>query len=138
MHLGDTLLRLQLEDRVSYDAARNLFFLNLEGLSLHTRDDIDRWRRVLEERLQAIGRKVVAIVNYDSFIIDSSITDTYAAMVRYIDTQYYAAVSRYSTSAFMRMKMGEALARRRVAAHIFESAEEAHASIGFGSVGRAA
>jgi propionate CoA-transferase len=38
-------------------------------------------------------------------------------------------VSRYSTSAFMRAKLGEALARRSVAPHIFESADEAHASV---------
>ena len=129
MRLDDTLLSVRLEYRISYDHSRNLLFLNLEGLSLRTRDEVDRWRRVLEERLIAIGRKVVAVVNYDSFMIDPSITDTYAAMVRYIDTHYYAAVSRYSTSAFMRMKLGDALSRRQVAPHIFETADEAHASI---------
>jgi propionate CoA-transferase len=129
MQLEDTLLALRLEDRVSYDAGRNLVFLNLEGLVLRTRDDIDRWRRVLEERLQQIGRKVIAVVNYDGFVVDPAVTDTYAAMVRYIDTHYYSAVSRYTTSAFMRVKLGEALARRRVAPHIFESAAEAHASV---------
>jgi propionate CoA-transferase len=129
MQLEDTLLALRLEDRVSYDAARNLVFLNLEGLVLRTRDDIDRWRRVLEERLQQIGRKVIAVVNYDGFVVDPAVTDTYATMVRYIDTHYYAAVSRYTTSAFMRVKLGEALARRRVAPHIFESAAEARASV---------
>ena len=30
------------------------------------------------------------------------------------------------TSAFLRLKLGEALARRRVAPHIFETADEAH------------
>jgi propionate CoA-transferase len=129
MQLDDVLLGLRLEDRVSYDAQRNLVFLNLEGLTLRTRDDVDRWRRVLEERLQRIGRKVRAVVNYDGFVVDPAVTDTYAAMVRYIDTHYYAAVSRYSTSAFMRVKLGEALTRRSVAPHIFESAAEAHASV---------
>ena len=38
----------------------------------------------------------------------------------------YAAASRYTTNAFMRIKLGEDLARRRVAPHIFESAAEAH------------
>ena len=128
MQLDDTLLGLRLEDRISYDAERNLLFLNLEGMTLRTRDDVDRWRRVLEERCSAIGRKVVAVVNYDGFTVDPAVADTYAAMVRYIDTHYYAAVSRYTTSAFMRAKLGEALARRSVAPHIFESAAEAHAS----------
>ena len=34
-------------------------------------------------------------------------------------------VSRYTTSGFLRIKLGEALEKRGVAAHIFESAEEA-------------
>ena len=130
MRLDDSLLSLRLEDRVSYDEARNLMFLNLEGLTLRTRDEVDRWRQVLERRLMSIGRKVMAIVNYDGFTIDSAVTDTYAAMVRYVDTNYYSEVSRYSTSAFMRLKLGEALARRDVAAHIFETAKEANAFIG--------
>ena len=126
MQLEDSLLGLGLEDRVSYDAERNMLFLNLEGLHLRSRDDVDRWRRVLDERLQAIGRRVLAVVNYDGFVVDPAVADTYAAMVSYIDQHYYAAASRYTTSAFMRIKLGEDLARRRVAPHIFESAAEAH------------
>jgi len=40
--------------------------------------------------------------------------------------EYYAGVTRYTTSGFLRMKLGDALASRNVAAHIYESAEEAH------------
>jgi propionate CoA-transferase len=50
-------------------------------------------------------------------------------MIRYMETHYYTTASRYTTSAFLRIKLGEALARRRVAAHIFETAEEAHAYV---------
>lgn len=83
-------------------------------------------RRVIEERCQTIGRKV-ALVNYDNFLIDAAVADTYAAMVRYMETHYYTTASRYTTSAFLRLKLGEALAKRRVAPHIFETGEEAHA-----------
>ena len=126
MQLEDTLLGIGLDERVSYDAERNLLFLNLEGLHLRTRDDVDRWRRVLEERCQAIGHRMAAVINYDGFEIDPAISDTYAALVSYIEGHYYTTASRYTTSAFMRVKLGEALTRRRVAPHIFESAEEAH------------
>ena len=34
-------------------------------------------------------------------------------------------LSRYTTSGFLRIKLGEALEKRGVAAHIFESADEA-------------
>ena len=46
-------------------------------------------------------------------------------MVRNLVDRFYAGVSRYTTSGFLRIKLGEALERRGVAPHIFESAEEA-------------
>jgi propionate CoA-transferase len=129
MELEETLLGIGIAERVSYDAERNTLFLNLEGLHVRNRDDVDRVRRVVEERCQTIGRKVALVVNYDNFLIDAAVADTYAAMVRYMETHYYTTASRYSTSAFLRLKLGEALARRRVAAHIFETADEAHAYV---------
>jgi propionate CoA-transferase len=129
MELEETLLGIGIAERVSYDPERNTLFLNLEGLHVRNRDDVDRVRRVVEERCQTIGRKVALVVNYDNFLIDATVADTYAAMVRYMETHYYVTASRYSTSAFLRLKLGEALARRRVAAHIFETADEANAYV---------
>jgi propionate CoA-transferase len=129
MQLEDTLLGLGLQERISYDAERNTVFLNLEGMQVKTRDDVDRVRRVVEELCQRVGKKVALVVNYDNFEIDPAVADTYAAMIRYMETHYYTTASRYTTSAFLRLKLGEALARRRVAPHIFETAEEAHAFV---------
>jgi len=129
MQLEETLLGIGISERVSYDAERNILFLNLEGLHVRNRDDVDRVRRVVEERCQTIGKKVALVVNYDNFLIDAAVSDTYAAMVRYMETHYYTTASRYTTSAFLRLKLGEALARRRVAPHIFETADEAHAFV---------
>jgi propionate CoA-transferase len=129
MHLDETLLGLGMSQRVSYDAGRNVLFLNMEGLHVKTRDDVDRVRRVIEERAHEIGKKFALVVNYDGFMIDAAVSDTYAAMVRYMEMHYYTAAVRYTTSAFMRMKLGEALSRRRVAPHIFETRDEAHAFV---------
>ena len=129
MELEETLLGIGIAERVSYDAERNILFLNLEGLHVRNRDDVDRVRRVVEERCQTIGKKVALVVNYDNFLIDAAVSDTYAAMVRYMETHYCTTASRYTTSAFLRLKLGEALARRRVAPHIFETADEAHSFV---------
>jgi propionate CoA-transferase len=129
MQLEETLLGIGMAARVSYDAERNILFLNLEGFHVRNRDDVDRVRRTVEEHCQAIGKKVALIVNYDNFLIDAAVADTYAAMVRYMETNYYTTASRYTTSAFLRLKLGEALARRRVAPHIFETAAEANAFV---------
>src|SRR5258706_5856202 len=129
MQLEETLLGLGLAERISYDAERNTVFLNLEGMHVRNRDDVDRVRRVVEELCQKVGRKVALVVNYDNFVIDAAVADTYAAMVRYMEMHYYTTSSRYTTSAFLRMKLGDALSRRRVAAHIFETSDEAHAFV---------
>ena len=51
--------------------------------------------------------------------------DAYAAMVQDLSDRYYTHVSRYTTSAFIRLKLGEALEHRGVAPHIFETQREA-------------
>ncbi len=129
MHLEETLLGLGMAQRITYDAERNTLFANFEGLHIRTRDDVDRVRRTIEDRVQAIGHKVALIVNYDGFQLDPTVADTYAAMIRYMDMHYYTTASRYTTSAFLRLKLGEALARRRVAPHIFETRDEAQAFV---------
>jgi propionate CoA-transferase len=129
MQLEETLLGLGLGERMTYDAERNTLFINLEGLHVKTRDDCDRVRRVVEEKVQSLGKRVALVANYDNFRIDAAVADTYAAMVRYLEANYYTTASRYTTSAFLRVKLGEALSRRRVAAHIFETKEEAHAFV---------
>jgi propionate CoA-transferase len=118
-----------MSERITYDAERNTLFANFEGLYVRTRDDVDRVRRTIEARCHAIGHKVALVVNYDDFRIDATVADTYAAMVRYMETHYYTTASRYTTSAFLRLKLGEALARRRVAPHIFETHQEAQAFV---------
>ena len=40
-------------------------------------------------------------------------------------SRYYESVTRFTTSAFLRAKLGEALASRKLAPHIFETEAEA-------------
>jgi len=65
------------------------------------------------------------IVNYDDFNIDENVVDEYAQMVKQLTENCYTHVSRYTTSAFMRLKLGEALEGRGLSAHIFETQREA-------------
>ncbi|MBI1340811.1 acyl CoA:acetate/3-ketoacid CoA transferase [bacterium] len=124
MGLREALLDLTLEDRIVYDAARNTLFVNFEGLHIRSRKEVFSLYRLLDQRCQSIGRKVRAIVNYDSFRIEEDAAEAFVRFVDLIETAYYERVSRYSTSAFMRLKLGRIL-RRDVAAHIFESRADA-------------
>ena len=125
MDLKEDLLTLTLEDRLSYDSEGNLFFVNLEGFSVKTHQDVRDVRDAVERVLTPLSRKVYTIVNYDNFTILPDIVDEYTDMVKYLMDNYYSGVTRYTTSAFLRMKLGDALQRRDVAPHIYESSLEA-------------
>lgn len=118
------LVGIPIEDRISYDAASNTLFLNFEGMTVRTPGDVEEIRAAVERCCLAIGRKVDAVVNYDSFRLDDHVTDAYAAMADRMTDTYYASVTRYSTSAFMRMKLGAALAKRGKQPHLFETPAE--------------
>jgi propionate CoA-transferase len=125
MELREDMLTIPIDQRFTLDDQNNLFFVNLERFALHSRADIDAIARAVEAKLGGLNRRIYAIVNYDNFSILPELLDEYSAMVRSLTDRFYSGVSRYTTSGFLRIKLGEALENRGVAAHIFESAEEA-------------
>ncbi len=125
MDLRNDLLAIPLDQRFTIDEQQNLFFVNLERFSLRSRADIDAIAKAVEAKLGGLNRRVYAIVNYDNFSIVPELLDEYSAMVHSLTDRFYSGVSRYTTSGFLRIKLGEALEKRGVAAHIFESAQEA-------------
>lgn len=124
MGLKDQLLFIRLEERISYDRDRNILFLNFENLSVECEQDVEDIRIAVEERCREIAKRVDVMVSYGFFRIDESVKELYGSMVQELEKAYYGQVSRYSTSAFMRMKLGQLLTRK-VAPHVFEGREEA-------------
>jgi propionate CoA-transferase len=124
MGLRSSLLDLGIEDRITYDPHRNILFVNFAGLAVRTRKDVANLFQALEARCESIGRKVRAIVNYDAFHLADGLERYYAGFVYLIESRYYENVSRYATSAFMRIKLGKTLART-VSPHVFESQADA-------------
>ena len=125
MGLREDLLSIPLDQRFTYDPQQNLFFVNFERFSVHNRAEIRAIVKTVEEKLAPLGHRVYAIVNYDNFSILPELLDEYSAAVRGLVDRFYSGVSRYTTSGFLRIKLGEALEKRGVAPHIFESAAEA-------------
>ncbi len=127
MELLSELLNLKLSERVSYDSDRNILFVNLEGWSVRKKTDIDDLRKTLVAACVAAGRRVNSVVNHDGCRIAEDLYDKYAEMIQYMMDDHYLTTTRYTTSAFMRLKMQEALSKRGLAPHIFERQEDAHA-----------
>ncbi len=83
----------------------------------------------VEQRLAPLGHKVWGVVNYDHVTLDPQAEDEWAAMVSVLVDRHYIDVARYTTSGFLRAKLGPALAARGVAPHIYETAAEAQRAV---------
>ena len=127
MGLEDTLLLMDFAERLSYDAERRIVFLNLEGHSIRTRDDVDRMHHVLDVYYRPLSAGFSVVVNYDNFRLDDRLAERYFGMIRGLSERYGYTVTRYTTSAFLRTKLGDGLSRRGMKAHVFETRAEAQA-----------
>jgi propionate CoA-transferase len=63
------------------------------------------------------------------FSIQPELVDDYIGVVKGIMERYYHDVTRYTSSTFLRMKLGEALEKRQLAPHLYESSDEAAAKL---------
>lgn len=66
-------------------------------------------RGAVAARLEPVGKKVRAIVNYDS--IAPALLDQYVAMVNGLTERYYSRVTPDARGTFMRACFGEAFRR---------------------------
>jgi propionate CoA-transferase len=133
MDLKTDLLSKPISERLKYDHATNIFYVNFEGLQIRSMKEIEEIRTQTEAILIPLGRRVDAIVNYDNFSILPELVDAYADAVKYIVSRFYENVTRYTTSAFLRMKLGDGLKARGFAPHVFESREDARKGLKAGS-----
>ncbi len=129
MGIRPELLDVPLPERLSYDAEQNLFFLDFSGLNVRSADDIRRIEAAVDAALDPVGHKVNAIVNYDRFNILPELVDAYIDMVKGVVERHYHDVTRYTASTFLRMKLGEALAKRQIAPKISGTEAEAKAEL---------
>ncbi len=123
MDLRKELLHLDLPDRIALDAEGTRLFINFEKMRVRSTADVARIREEVEKTCAPLGHRVDVIVNYDGFRLEDDVATDYAAMVADLEDRFYGTVTRYSGSAFMRMKLGETLLSR--APHIYESREAA-------------
>ncbi len=126
MGLKTDLLFLDLADRIALEPGAERLFINFEKLRVRTEDDVARINARVEEICAPLDHRVDVIVNYDGARIDEDVEDAYAAMVHTLEERFYRTVTRYSGSAFMRMKLGRTF-QREARPHIFESQAEARA-----------
>jgi propionate CoA-transferase len=129
MRLDEILLDRPLDERFFLDADAGVLYIDLDGYRVRTKREVENVREAVTSRVGPLGRKVAAVISYDACTIDPEISDAWFAMAAEVESRFYTHVSRYTTSAFMRLKLGEALSSRDVAPHIFETPQQARTSI---------
>jgi propionate CoA-transferase len=129
MGLRAQLVEIPFDARFKYDPARNTLFLNFARFEVRSLATIEAIARKVEQICAPLGRRVHAVVNYEGFVLGREVEDAWADRVSEIVERWYDGVTRYTTSSFLRAKLGDALAKRKLAPHIFESEEEALAAL---------
>jgi propionate CoA-transferase len=124
--LRDRLLSLSIEDRLTYDSKSNTVFMDYAGMHVRSQADVSRIITAVDALLGQVGHRVYSVVNYDRFQLDEAATDAYADAVRYVQQKYYieGGVTRHSTNAFIRLKLGRELEKRKLDPSIYETVEE--------------
>lgn len=123
MDLKRELLHLDLPERIALDAAKGRLFINFEKLRVRSLEEVEQIRRQVETVCGPLDEKLDVVVNYDGFQLEDEVAKDYANMVAGLEARFYRTVTRYSGSAFIRMKLGETLGS--AAPHLFESREAA-------------
>jgi propionate CoA-transferase len=129
MGLRGDMLEIPFDARFSYDDERNILFVNYSKLKMKTREMFERGWENIRALVEPLGHKVYGVINYDGFELDSELEDIYLDSVKELSATYFHGVTRFTTSAFMRAKLGEQLEKRGLAPHIFESENEAKGAV---------
>ena len=107
-----------------------MLFIDFAGYRVRRAEQVEAVREQVARLIGPIGSKVEAVIDYDGCSIDPAVAEAWFDMARDVQTRFYSKASRYTTSAFMRLKLGAALAWREMAPHVFETAAEARATAG--------
>ena len=129
MGLRADVLRLPLEARFNYDGEKNILFLNFEKLEVKRLEDVAAIRTQVCRICEPLGHKVYAVINYEGFVLERSVEDAYLEMVEEMVSRFYIGATRFTTSAFMRARLGDTLARRGLSPYVYESEAEAKARL---------
>jgi propionate CoA-transferase len=105
MNLRERMLRLPLAERIDFNERGRILFINFEGLAVDSPQDIEEIETEVARRVAPIGERVDVVVNYDHFSIRPDLMDAYAAMVQRLADRYYARVTRYAASGFVKARL---------------------------------
>jgi len=105
MNLRERMLTLPLAERIEFDPRSKILFINFEGLMVDSAQDIEEIETEVARCAEPLGVRVNVVVNYDHFSIRPELMDAYSAMVNRLAGRYYARVTRYAASGFVKARL---------------------------------
>jgi propionate CoA-transferase len=105
MNLRERMLSLPLAERIEFDARSKTLFVNFEGLVVDGAQDVAEIETEVARCIAPLGMRVNVVVNYDHFSIRPELMDSYSAMVQRLSDRYYARVTRYAASGFLKARL---------------------------------
>jgi propionate CoA-transferase len=105
MNLRTRMLALPLSRRIDFDERGQMLFVNFEGLSITSAQDIADIESEVTGKVLPLRKRVDVIVNYDHFSIRPELIDEYGAMVNRLSERFYAQVTRYAASSFVKARL---------------------------------
>ncbi len=116
---------LSLEERLHYNEADNVLYINLEGLSIETVEDAQKLADFFDRKLASFGKRVNAVTNYDNFNLNPLASERFFAMVKHNQENYFLSFTRYSSNAFFRHQLGKQFTQASLENNFYKSFEEA-------------
>jgi propionate CoA-transferase len=105
MRLRERMLALPLPERLSFDAANNVLFIDFEGFAVDALADVGTIEAAVTRVVEPLGRRVDVVVNYDHFSIRPELVDAYSAMVERLTERFYHRVTRYAANGFLKARL---------------------------------
>nr|WP_316640780.1 acyl CoA:acetate/3-ketoacid CoA transferase [uncultured Roseateles sp.] len=105
MNLRERMLQLPLAQRIEFNTRSQMLFINFEGLAVDSEADIAAIEAEVQRQLGPLGKRANVVVNYDHFSLRPELIDAYDAMVRRLTERYYARVTRYAASGFLKARL---------------------------------
>jgi propionate CoA-transferase len=124
MGLKVDLLHLDMNERIVLLQEDRRLFINLEKFRIKDANDIQKIKNQVVKVCSPLSERVDVIVNYDGTHIEDDILEYYVDMVGELTDKYYKTVTRYSYSAFKRLKIGETF-KSENNSHIFVTVDDA-------------
>ncbi|MBL8151149.1 MAG: PAS domain S-box protein [Blastocatellia bacterium] len=113
------------KDRFLLDRKENILFIDFSDLKIESREQIEEFASLVKDAFLKQGKRMYAVVNYDSTEISPEIIDYYGERLKQLQERYAISTVRYSSSGFTRSVLRFLGAAKDLESNTFATRQEA-------------